>query len=46
MYLSPFFIGKFCGLALDDDCQPELTEQRIKDWCEQVKTELGLETAS
>ena len=32
--------GKFCGLCLDDDCQPELTEQRVKDWVEQVKAEL------
>ena len=38
--------GMFCGLALDDDCQPELTEQRIKDWCEQVTKELGVEKAS
>jgi flavodoxin I len=35
--------GKFCGLALDDDCQPELTEQRIKDWVTQLKGELNLE---
>ncbi len=34
--------GKFCGLALDDDCQPELTEQRVRDWVHQLKTELGL----
>ena len=33
--------GKFCGLALDEDCQPELTEQRIADWCAQIKSELG-----
>ncbi|MEM6749667.1 MAG: flavodoxin [Planctomycetota bacterium] len=37
--------GQFCGLACDDDCQPELTEQRVKDWCEQLKTELGLASA-
>lgn len=37
--------GKFCGLCLDDDCQPELTEQRIKDWVVQVKKELDLEPA-
>ncbi|WP_043316388.1 flavodoxin FldB [Microbulbifer sp. HZ11] len=23
----------FVGLALDEDCQPEKTEQRITDWC-------------
>ena len=27
----------FAGLALDEDCQPELTEQRVKEWCEQIK---------
>ena len=37
--------GQFCGLALDDDCQPELTEQRVKDWVEQLKSELGAEVA-
>ncbi|MEM6392118.1 MAG: flavodoxin [Planctomycetota bacterium] len=38
--------GQFCGLACDDDCQPELTEQRVKDWCEQLKNELGLAPAA
>jgi flavodoxin len=28
----------FVGLALDEDCQPELTEQRLTDWCEMIKT--------
>jgi flavodoxin I len=37
--------GKFCGMACDDDCQPELTEQRVKEWCDQIRGELGLETA-
>lgn len=32
----------FVGLAVDEDCQPELTEQRVKDWCEQIKRELGV----
>lgn len=27
----------FIGLALDEDCQPELTDQRIKDWCSLTK---------
>lgn len=27
----------FVGLALDEDCQPELTEQRLSDWCEIIK---------
>lgn len=34
--------GKFTGLALDEDNQPELTEQRIKTWVSQLKSELGL----
>lgn len=34
--------GKFCGLACDDDCQPELTDQRVKDWVVQLREELGL----
>lgn len=29
----------FVGLGLDEDCQPDLTEQRIVDWCEQIKVE-------
>lgn len=32
----------FVGLALDEDCQPELTEQRVADWCAQIKGELGV----
>lgn len=27
----------FVGLALDEDCQPDLTEQRLSDWCEIIK---------
>lgn len=27
----------FVGLALDEDCQPELTEQRLRDWCEIIR---------
>ncbi|AFJ02810.1 flavodoxin [Methylophaga frappieri] len=30
----------FVGLALDEDCQPELTEQRVNQWCEQIKPHL------
>jgi len=33
---------KFVGLAIDDDTQPEFTDQRIKDWVKQIKTESGL----
>jgi len=34
--------GKFVGLAIDDDCQPELTEGRIVKWISQVKKEFGI----
>jgi flavodoxin I len=29
--------GSFCGLALDEDSQPELTEERIQKWAASVK---------
>ena len=32
----------FVGLAIDEDNQPELTDERIKAWCAQIKPELGL----
>jgi flavodoxin I len=34
--------GKFVGLAIDNDSQPELTEQRVKAWVTQLKTEFGI----
>ncbi len=34
--------GKFVGLALDEDNQSELTDERIKAWVAQLKQELGL----
>lgn len=34
--------GKFVGLALDEDNQSELTEQRIKAWVAQLKQEFKL----
>lgn len=33
--------GQFCGLAIDDDVQPELTEERVNAWALQLKTELA-----
>jgi len=30
----------FVGLALDDDCEPELSDQRIADWCRLVEAAL------
>ena len=34
--------GKFVGLALDEDNQSDLTDERIKAWVAQVKKEFGL----
>ncbi len=28
--------GYFCGLALDEDCQPKLSEKRLNQWLEEV----------
>jgi flavodoxin I len=34
--------GKFVGLALDEDNQSDLTEERIKTWAAQLRQEFGL----
>lgn len=34
--------GKFVGLALDEDNQSELTNERIKAWVSQIKQEFGI----
>lgn len=34
--------GKFVGLALDEDNQSEMTEERIKTWVAQLKREFGV----
>ncbi|MGK7874731.1 MAG: flavodoxin FldA [Xenococcaceae cyanobacterium] len=34
--------GKFVGLALDEDNQSDLTEERIKKWVAQLKSEFGV----
>jgi flavodoxin I len=31
--------GYFCGLALDEDVQPELTEIRLDEWCSMISKE-------
>ena len=36
-------ISKFVGLALDEDQQPEKTDQRINGWCNQINSEMQLE---
>ena len=28
--------GKFCGLCIDEDRQPELTDERIREWVERI----------
>ena len=33
---------KFCGLPVDEDSEGELTEERVKNWCAQIKSEMGL----
>ena len=38
--------GKFCGLALDQDCQPNKTEPRIEAWVAQLREELKLAVAT
>jgi flavodoxin I len=32
--------GKFVGLALDEDNQDDLTDDRIEQWCEQIKNDI------
>lgn len=32
----------FVGLGIDEDRQPELTEERVKAWCKQLNEELCL----
>ena len=34
--------GQFVGLALDEDNQSELTDERIQQWTTQLKSEFGL----
>ncbi len=34
--------GKFVGLALDEDNQSDLTDERISAWVDQIKREFGL----
>jgi flavodoxin I len=34
--------GNFCGLALDEDNEADLTDERIQAWISQLKKEFGL----
>ena len=38
--------GVFLGLMCDNDCQPELTDERVEQWCQQLKQELALGEAT
>lgn len=33
--------GKFCGLVIDQENQPQLTSKRVADWCRQIKEEFA-----
>ncbi len=33
---------RFVGLAIDEDNQPELTDERVKAWCKMIRPALGL----
>lgn len=33
--------GCFVGLPIDENTQPELTEERVKNWVDQLKKEMG-----
>ncbi|RUO35207.1 flavodoxin FldA [Aliidiomarina sanyensis] len=33
----------FVGLGIDEDRQPELTKDRVKAWCAQLREEMGLD---
>ena len=33
------FDGKFCGLAIDEDNESELTDQRLQAWVQQINAE-------
>lgn len=34
--------GQFCGLAIDEDNQDDLTDERVTAWIAQLKSEFGL----
>jgi len=34
--------GYFCGLAIDEDNEPELTDERVENWVKQIKSELDI----
>ena len=36
--------GKFCGLAIDEDNESELTDQRLSAWIQQINSEAKSQT--
>ena len=36
----------FVGLGIDEDRQPELTKQRVQQWCAQIREEMSLDQLS
>ncbi|MFB9888093.1 flavodoxin [Balneatrix alpica] len=34
--------GRFCGLAIDEDCQHELTTLRVEAWCQLLRQQWAL----
>ena len=39
MTLRGVIDGKFCGLAIDEDNESELTDQRLQAWVQQINAE-------
>lgn len=33
--------GKFVGLVIDEDNEPNLTDERVKTWCDSIRASLG-----
>jgi len=33
--------GRFCGLAIDEDSEPDLTDARLSRWAEMLRRELA-----
>jgi flavodoxin I len=33
--------GKFLGLPIDEDFEPELTDERVEKWVKQISSEFG-----
>jgi flavodoxin I len=33
--------GKFMGLPVDEDFEPELTDERVENWVQQIRPHFG-----